>query len=123
MNRLQPQIALFRSQRQLTGKSDSVQVVENNLLHLLVNLFLLSQDNISFPFNSTLLQLGVLEDIRDDSNSRSNILLESFGVIDGLFSRSVGVEVSSNVLYFEFERSLISGLGSLESHVLTERVA
>ena len=105
--------------QRLTGESNSVQVVENDLLQLLVNLLLLPEDNIPLPFDGILLQLGVLQDVRDDTDGAGHVLLESLGVVDGLLSRSVGVQVGTNVLDLELKGTLGSVLGSLESHVLS----
>lgn len=43
--------------RELTLEGNGVEVIENNLFQLLVNLLLLPQDDISFPFNSATIEL------------------------------------------------------------------
>jgi len=106
--------------QRLTGESNGVQVVEDDLLQLLVNFLLLPEDNIPLPLDGILLQLGVLQDVRDDTDGTGHVLLERLGVVDGLLSRSVGVQVSTNVFDLELEGTLSSVLGSLESHVLSE---
>lgn len=63
-----------------------VEVVEDNLLQLLVNLLLLTQDHIPLALNSTRLQLGVLKDICEDVDGLGNIVVEGLGVVDGVFS-------------------------------------
>ena len=64
----------------------SVQVVEDNLLELLVNLLLLAQDHIALTLNGASLELGVLEDIGQDVDGLGDIVVESLGVVDGVFS-------------------------------------
>lgn len=103
-----------------TLESNSVKVVEDDFLDLLVNLLLFPQNNISFPLDRTRLELASRQDIRDDLYRLSNVLRERFRVVDGLFPRSVGVQVSSEVLYFEFELVLGSLSSSLEGHVFEE---
>ena len=102
----------------LAGESDGVQVVKDDLFQLLVDLFLLSENDIPLPLDRVLFQLRVLQNVRDDADGAGNVLLERLGVVDGLFTRSVGVQVGTNVLDLELESSLGSVLGSLEGHVL-----
>jgi hypothetical protein len=108
------------SKGELTLESDSVKVIENDFLDLLVNLLLFPQDNITFPLDRSRFEFTSSQDIRDDLYRLSNVLREGFGVVDGLFSRSVGVQVSSEVLNFEFELVLRSLAGALEGHVFEE---
>jgi hypothetical protein len=107
--------------QRLAGKGDGVQVVKHDLFQLLVNLFLLSEDDVSLPLDRIFLQLRVLQNVRDNADGAGDVLLERLGVVDGLFSRRVGVQVGTNVLNLELEGSLSSVLGSLEGHVLWGR--
>ena len=102
----------------LTGESDGVQVVKDNFLELLVDFLLLAQNDVSFTLDSLLLQLGVLQNVGDDTDGAADVLLESLGIVDSLFSRRVGVQVGAHVFNFQLERSLVSALGALEGHVL-----
>ena len=51
-----------------------MQVVEDNLLHLLVHLLLLAQDNIPLPLDRGGVKGRVLEDVADDVNAVAGIL-------------------------------------------------
>lgn len=102
----------------LTLESGLVEMIKYNLLELLVDFLLFPQNNIPLPLDRTSVQFRVLQDIRQDVNSSRDILVECLGVVDGLFSRSVGVQVSTHVFNFQFQSSLITGLGSLECEVL-----
>lgn len=102
----------------LTLESGLVEVIEYNFLELLVDFLLFPQNNIPLPLDRTSVQFRVLQDIRQDVNSSRDILVECLGVVDGLFSRSVGVQVSTHVFNFQLQSSLITGLGSLECEVL-----
>jgi hypothetical protein len=95
-----------------------VQVVKHNLLKLLVNLFLLPQDDIPLSLNRRLVQFGVLQDVAEDVNSLGNILVETFRVVYGLLPGCVGIEVGSNILDFKLEVGLLSGFSTLEGKVL-----
>lgn len=97
-----------------------MQVIKYDFLILLVNLFLLPQDDIPFPLNGRRLELRVLQNVRDDVYCLVDVLAERLGVVDGLLSRGVGVEVSSQVLDFELEGMLRSSSGTLEGHVFEE---
>ena len=101
-------------------KSDRVEVVENNLFQLLVNLLLLPQYNVPLPFNGRRVKLGVLKDITDDINGLGDVLLEALGVVDGLFSGRVSVEVGTNVFDLELQSVLGTTARTLEGHVLEE---
>ena len=101
-----------------TLESSLVEVIKYNFLELLVDFLLFPQNNIPLPLDRTGVQFRVLQDIRQDVNSSRDILVECLGVVDGLFSRSVGVQVSTHVFNFQLQSSLITGLGSLECEVL-----
>ena len=66
--------------------SGGVKVVEDNLLELLVNLLLLTEDHVPLTLNSTRLELGVLKDVGEDINGLGNIVVEGLGVVNGVFS-------------------------------------
>ena len=68
--------------------SGGVKVVENNLLELLVNLLLFTEDHVPLTLNSTGLELGVLKDVGEDINGLGNIVVEGLGVVNGVFSLS-----------------------------------
>jgi hypothetical protein len=95
-------------------------VVEDDLLHLLINLLLLPYNDVPFPLNSPLLELRVLEDIRDDVDGLGHVLAEGLGVVDGLLAGGVGVEVGAEVLDLELKCVLGAAASALEGHVLEE---
>ena len=97
-----------------------MQVIEDNLLHLLVHLLLFSQNNVSFPLDCRSLQFRVLQNVGDDVDGLVDVLAEALGVVDGLLSGRVGVEMGTQVLDLELELVLRSSAGSLEGHVLEE---
>jgi hypothetical protein len=105
-------------------------VVENNLLELLVHLFLFAEDDITLALDGLGLELGVLEDIREDVDGGGDIVVEGLGVVDGVLAlllyqypakshfscmtyRGVGIEVSAHVFYLELQLLLCALLGSL----------
>lgn len=95
-------------------------MIENYLFQLLVDLLLLPQNNVSLSFDGRGVKLGVLEDVTNYVDSLGDILLETFGVIYSLFSRCVGVEMSTNIFNLELQSVLGATPGALESHVLEE---
>lgn len=81
-------------------------MIEYNLLKLLVDLLLLSKNNITFPLNGSVLELGVLQDIRDDVDCNRNVFSKAFRIVNSLFPRRIRVEVGSKVLNFNFKSVL-----------------
>ena len=104
----------------LTLESNGVQVVKDNLLHHLVYLLLLSQDDIALPLDGGLLELAVLQDIADDIHCFRHIISECFGVVDGLLPAGVGVQVCAQVLDLQLQGMLIALASSFEGHVFEE---
>lgn len=103
----------------LALESNGVEVVEDNLLELLVDLLLLTENDIALALDGGLLKLGVLENVGDDVDDGRDILVECLGVVNGLLTRSVGVQVGAEVLNLELELLLGAGLGTLECKVLS----
>lgn len=104
----------------LVLEGGGVQVVEDNLLHLLVHLLLLAQNDVSLTLDSGWLELGVLEDVGEDVDSGGNVGVERLGVVDGVLAGCVGVEVTAHVLDFQLELVLGTLLSTLEGQVLEE---
>ena len=71
--------------KRLALESSGVKVVENNLLELLVNLLLLTQDDVPLTLNGTGLQLRVLKDVCEDVDGLGDIVVEGLRVVDGVF--------------------------------------
>lgn len=95
-------------------------MVENDLFQLLVDLLLLPQNDVPFPFNGRRVKLRVLEDITDNVDSLRNILLETLGVVDSLFPRCISVEMSTNVFNLKLQSVLGATAGTLEGHMFEE---
>jgi hypothetical protein len=70
----------------LALESGCVQVVENNLLELLVHLFLLAENDITLALDGLGLELGVLEDVGENVDGCGDVVVESLGVVDGVFA-------------------------------------
>lgn len=65
--------------------SSSVKVVEDNLLELLVNLLLLTENHIPLALNGGRLKLRVLQNIGEDIDGLGDIVVEGLGVVNGVF--------------------------------------
>jgi hypothetical protein len=98
----------------------AVQLVQDDLLVLLVHLLGLAKNHIALAGDGSLVQLGVLQNVRQDLDSLGHIVLEDAGVIHGLFSGGIGIEVAADILDLNLQLLLRSVLGSLEGHVLQE---
>lgn len=53
-----------------------VQVVEYDFLELLIDLFLLTQDDVALALDGGFLELGVLQDVGEDLNGFADVVLE-----------------------------------------------
>ena len=115
----------------LALESGGMEVVEDNLLELLVNLLLLTQDHIPLTLNGTGLQLRVLENVCENVDGLGDVAVERLGIVDGVFSlskaisvllplyllpesyRCVGVKVRTHILNLELQLVLGSLVGTL----------
>lgn len=70
----------------LVLESSGVEVIENNLLDLLLNLFRLAEDYVALTLDGGLLELGVLENIGENVDALGNIRVEGLGEVDGVFT-------------------------------------
>ena len=95
-------------------------MVKDDLLVLLVDLLLLTDYDVALALDGGALELGVLEDVRDDIDGLRDVLAEALGVVDGLLARGVRIEVCAEVLHLELEGVLGATAGALESHMLEE---
>jgi hypothetical protein len=97
-----------------------MEMVKHNLLVLLVDLLLLTYDDVAFALNGAALELGVLEDVGDDVDGLRDVLAEALGVVNRLLTRSVRIEVSAEILHLDLEGMLGATASALESHMLEE---
>lgn len=72
----------------LTLEGSSVEMVENNLLELLVNLLLLTEDDGALALNSRLFEFRVLKDIGKNLDGLGSVILEGFGKVYSVFALS-----------------------------------
>ena len=96
-----------------TLEGGGVKVVKDNLLHLLINLLLLAENDITLALDGSVIQSGVLENVREDLNGLGDIGLEGLSVVDGLLAGSVGVQVSTHVLNLDLKVVLAASAGAL----------
>lgn len=95
-----------------------VEAVKDHFLLLLVDLLHLAEDDVALALNGGVVELGVLQDVREDVDRARHVLLEHLGVVHGLLARRVGVQMAAHVLDLELEL-LLRALGrALEGHVL-----
>jgi hypothetical protein len=116
----------------LALESGGVQVVEDDLLELLVDLLLLTENDIALALDGLALELRVLQDIGENVDGGGDIVVEGLGVVDGVLAlslalitgihtfrssastyRGVGVQVAAHVLNLELELLLGAPLGAL----------
>jgi hypothetical protein len=90
-------------------------MIKDDFFELFVDFFLFSEDDFSFSFDGRGLELAVLQDVGDDVNAGGCILFETAGVVNGLLSRCVGVQVCSHILDLQLELCLTAGSGALKS--------
>ena len=63
-----------------------MEVIENNLLNLLLDLLRLAQDDIAFPLDGRLLELGVLKNILQDIDALGDVLVQGLSEVDGVLA-------------------------------------
>lgn len=85
-----------------------MQVVKYNFFSLLVYFLLLSKNDVSFSFNCVAFQFGILKNVRNDIDSLVNIFSESLCIVHSLFSRCVGIQVSTQILHLKLQIALRS---------------
>jgi hypothetical protein len=96
-----------------TLEGSGVQVIKDNLLHLLVNLLLLTENDITLTLDGIVVQGRVLENVREDLDRLGDVGLEGLGVVDSLLSRGICVQVSAHVLNLHLNIVLATGAGAL----------
>jgi len=78
-----------------------MQVIEDNFFKLFVDFLLLTEDDISLALNRSILKLGVLKYIADNVDGDRDVLAEALGVVNGLFTRGIRIQVSAKIFYFQ----------------------
>ena len=76
----------IKDKRGYTLECDGMEMVKDNFFKLLVNLLLLTEDDISLALNRSILKLGVLEYVADDVDGDWDVLAEALGIVNGLFT-------------------------------------
>lgn len=61
-------------------------MVEDDFLELLVDLFLLTEDNVALSLDGLGLEFRVLQNVGEDVHCGGDIGVEGFGVVDGVFA-------------------------------------
>ena len=97
-----------------------MEMVKDDLLVLLVDLLLLTHDDVTLALNSAAFELRVLQDVRNDVDGLRDVLTETLSVVYSLLARGVGIEVRAEVLHFELECVLGTTAGALEGHMFEE---
>jgi hypothetical protein len=72
----------------LVLESGGMKMVEDDLLELLVDFFLLAEDDVALALDGLGLELGVLQDIGQDVNGCGDVGVERLGVVNGVFALS-----------------------------------
>ncbi len=67
-----------------------VEMVKDDLLHLLLHLFGLAKDHVALPLDGGLLQLRVLQDVGQDVDALRDVAIEGFGEVDRVFALPAG---------------------------------
>ena len=80
---------------------NGMQVIEDNFFKLFVDFLLLTEDDISLALNRSILKLGVLKYIADNVDGDRDVLAEALGVVNGLFTRGIRIQVSAKIFYFQ----------------------
>jgi hypothetical protein len=101
----------------VTLVSDCVEMVKHDLLILLVDLLLLAQNDIALTLDGATFELGVLEDVGDNVDGLGYVLAEALGIVDGLLTRRVCIEMSAEVLHLELKGMLGATASALEGHM------
>jgi hypothetical protein len=93
-------------------------MVKDHLFQLLINLFLFSENDISFSLDGCRVELRVLQNIGEDVNSLRDVGVERFGVVNSVFTlqytsviildtvmvyayRCISIEMATHVLNLE----------------------
>lgn len=63
-----------------------VEVVKDDFFELAVDFLLLADDDVSFSLNGVLFDFGVLDDVGEDLDCFGGVVLEGFGVVDGVLA-------------------------------------
>lgn len=63
-----------------------VQVVKDDFLELLIDLFLFAQDHVALALDGGLLELGILQNVGENFDRFADVVFERFCVVDGIFT-------------------------------------
>ena len=95
-----------------------MEVIKDNFLQIHLDLLHFTENHTPLPLDLLLAVLGVLQDVGQDLDGVADVAGQALGVVDGLFSRRVGVDVGSHVLDFQLQLILRSLLRALNKHTM-----
>ncbi len=93
-------------------------MIEDDVVGRVVGLADLLQDHGALALQLLRVEGGVLQDVREDIESKRQILLQHLGVISGALAGGVGVEVTADRLDLLGDIAGAAPFGALEGHVL-----
>ena len=70
----------------LTLESGGMEMIKDDFLELPVDFLLFTDNDVSFSLNGIVFELGVLDDVGKDLDGLGGVILEGFGVVDGVFA-------------------------------------
>mmetsp|Transcript_29054 Transcript_29054/g.53396 ORF Transcript_29054/g.53396 Transcript_29054/m.53396 type:complete len:452 (-) Transcript_29054:12-1367(-) len=101
-------------------ESSSMEVVKDLLVGLLVNLLHFPEDDAALTVDGLLIKLGVQKNVGEDIDSVRDILAHNLGIVAGLLTASVSIELTTHVLNLDLKVTNSALLGTLEEKVLKE---
>jgi hypothetical protein len=97
-----------------------MKMIKDDLFKLLVNLLLLSKNDITLSLNGWRLEFRILKNVGNDINGNRNILSEALCIVHCLLARSVCIQMCAKILNLELQCMLVATTGALEGHMLEE---
>jgi len=72
--------------KRLTLESGGMEVIEDDFLELAVDFLLFADDDASLSLNGIAFEFRVLDDVGKDLDGLGGVILEGFGIIDGVLA-------------------------------------
>ena len=95
-----------------------MQVVEDHLLGHSFHLLHLAEDDVALALDRGLVELGILENVREDVYRGRDVAREHASVVAGLLPRGVRVQVAPHVLDLLLELPRVARGRAFKGHVL-----